>query len=198
MKLVFLALLGYAIGGIPTGIWLCRIVKGEDPRDSGSGTSGATNVSRVLGKKWAIVVLIVDALKGYLPVRFLVPALAEPSQIALAGAVMAVCLVMGHIWTPYAGFRGGKGVATAAGAMAAMDPFALLLAFGVWLIVFLLGRIVSVASLSAVLALPMIMLILRNRPAEILIAVIAIALLLFYTHRGNLARLMRGEEKKLF
>ena len=198
MKLILLALLGYGIGGIPTGIWLCRAVKGEDPRDSGSGTSGATNVSRVLGKKWAALVLVADALKGYLPVRFLAPAIIEPSQLALASAVLAVCLVAGHVWTPYAGFRGGKGVATAAGAMAALNGLALLIALGIWVIVFLIAHIVSLASIVAAISLPFIILLLPRHSHAIAYAALLLAMIIIFTHRANIKRLERGEEKRLF
>ncbi len=116
MNLLLVPLAGYLIGGLPTGILLCRAIKGVDPRSIGSGSSGATNVSRVLGKKWALVVLVIDALKGFLPVEFLAPLLA-PQHLALAGVLMTVGVIAGHVWTPYALFRGGKGVATAAGAL---------------------------------------------------------------------------------
>jgi acyl phosphate:glycerol-3-phosphate acyltransferase len=198
MKFALLALLGYAIGGIPTGIWLCRIVKGEDPRKSGSGTSGATNVSRVLGKKWAVIVLLIDVVKGFLPVKFLVPALVEPFQLPIASAIMMICLVAGHIWTPYAKFRGGKGVATATGALLALNPLAVVLALGVWLAVFLIWHIVSVSSLAAAICLPEIMSFMPHHSHVIINAAILVALILLFTHRGNLARLKRGEEKRLF
>jgi acyl phosphate:glycerol-3-phosphate acyltransferase len=198
MNLALLAILGYAIGGIPTGIWLCRMVKGQDPRDSGSGTSGATNVSRVLGKKWAVVVLIVDALKGFLPVRFIVPNVVEPSQVALAGSIMMICLVAGHVWTPYAGFRGGKGVATATGAMIALNGLAVATGLGVWVIAFLIARIVSLASLVAVVSLPIILSLLPQHSHIIINAAIALMIIIIFTHRANIERLKRGEEKKLF
>ena len=165
MNLLLVPLAGYLIGGLPTGILLCRAIKGVDPRSIGSGSSGATNVSRVLGKKWALVVLVIDALKGFLPVEFLAPLLA-PQHLALAGVLMTVGVIAGHVWTPYALFRGGKGVATAAGALLALEPIAVLIALAVWLLVFLPLRYVSLASLSAALALALAMWLLPARPLE--------------------------------
>ena len=132
MNLLLVLLAGYLIGGLPTGILFCRAIKGVDPRSIGSGSSGATNVSRVLGKKWALVVLFIDALKGYLPVKFLAP-LLSPEHFALASVLMTIGVIAGHVWTPYASFRGGKGVATAAGALLALQPLAVVIALAVWL-----------------------------------------------------------------
>jgi len=188
-------ILGYMIGGLPTGLLLCRIVKGEDPRAHGSGSTGATNVSRVLGKKWAVLVLIIDILKGFLPVKLLVP-LISPDSLAWGMLLMAVGLVAGHVWTPYAGFRGGKGVATAAGAILGIDPLALLIALSIWVLFFLPFRIVSLASMTAAISLPFIMFILGGRPAPALIAAILLAGFIVFTHRANIQRLIKGEEKR--
>lgn len=197
MNLLFAVLIGYLVGGIPTGIWITRAVKGVDPRAVGSGSSGATNVSRVLGRKWAILVLILDALKGFLPVFFIAPLLAGHNSETQAKVVMSIAAVLGHVFTPYAGFRGGKGVATGAGVMLALDPAAVGLALGVWLLVFLPFRRVSIASLSAVVMLPIAMVILGGRPRELFAAAVFVCLFLIFTHRENIQRLLAGREKPI-
>ena len=194
MSIVLSLLIGYAIGGIPTGILISRAVAGVDPRTLGSGSSGATNVSRTVGKKWAIVVLILDALKGFLPVFFLAPILVQQDQILSARIVLTFGTVLGHIWTPYANFRGGKGVATAAGAMIALDSLVLFVAFAMWLLVFLIFCRVSLASLLAAISIPSAMLIFGNRPDELIVAGIALTALLIFTHRENIRRLLAGRE----
>ena len=189
---------GFFIGGIPTGILVCRLVKGIDPRAFGSGSMGATNVARVAGKGWAAFVLMVDAAKGFLPVKFLVPVLTAPDPhiVTACNLVMALGLVAGHVWTPYAHFRGGKGVATATGAMLALDAFSVLIALAVWFIVFLLFRYVSLASMIAAIAFPVTMFLLHEQPLAYELAAIVIAVLIIFTHRANIRRLVKGEEKR--
>lgn len=192
------ALIGYLIGGIPTGIWISKLVAGKDPRVEGSGSSGATNVSRVLGKKWGLVVLLLDALKGFAPVYWLAP-LMFTEDTASAQVIMACCAVMGHVFTPYANFKGGKGVATAAGAMCAIDPLALLFSLGVWIIVFVVSRRVSPASVVAAAAFPVLMWKLGDGVETVVIlGGIVIAAFLVYTHRHNLLRLFQGTEPRFF
>jgi glycerol-3-phosphate acyltransferase PlsY len=190
-------LIGYLIGGIPTGIWITRAVKGVDPRSLGSGSSGATNVSRVLGTKWAVVVLILDALKGFLPVFFIAPLLPAGDQMSPVQVAVALGTVIGHVFTPYAKFRGGKGVATGAGAMLALDPMAVGIALAVWLFVFLPFRRVSIASLFAAITVPVAMVLLRNRPPEQLGAAVFLLVFLIYTHRENIQRLLSGHEQSI-
>jgi glycerol-3-phosphate acyltransferase PlsY len=187
---------GYLIGGLPTGLILCRVLKGVDPRTIGSQSTGATNVSRLLGKGWAAVVLVVDILKGFLPTRFLSPVLSG-DYLTAGTLALAAGLVIGHVWTPYAGFRGGKGVATAAGVMIAIDPLAVLLSGGVWLLFFLPFRIVSVASITAAVFLPIGMLLLGGRHVPCVVAAAVLALFIVFTHRGNIARLLKRKEGAL-
>ena len=192
------ALIGYVIGGIPTGIWISKLVAGKDPRAVGSGSSGATNVSRVLGKKWGIVVLLVDALKGFAPVYWLAP-LIFTEDLQGAQVIMACCAVMGHVFTPYANFKGGKGVATAAGAMAAVDPLALLFSLGAWVVVFVVTRRVSPASILAAIAFPVLMWRLHDGvPLIRVLGGVVIAVFLIYTHRQNILRLFQGSEPRFF
>jgi acyl phosphate:glycerol-3-phosphate acyltransferase len=197
VSILLVPILGYLIGGLPTGIWVCRLVKGEDPRKYGSGSSGATNVARVLGKKWAAVVLVIDGLKGYLPVKFLVPVLASQDRIIVASLVMAASVVVGHVWTPFARFHGGKGVAAAAGGMLAIDSLSTLIAGGVWIVFFAAFHLVSLASVIAAVSLPVAMFVLGGRPVEYRGVAVLLALFIAFTHRTNIARLIRREEKPL-
>ena len=196
MNVLLCLIIGYLIGGLPTGLLFCRIVKGVDPRTTGSGSTGATNVSRVLGKGWAVVVLLADILKGFLPTYFLPSVLCADHLIAGTLAI-AAGLVIGHVWTPYAGFRGGKGIATAAGAMLAIDGTAVLMSGGVWLLSFLPFRLVSLSSIVAALLLPVGMIVLGGRPAAYIVAAAVLAAFILFTHRRNIGRLLKGEEKRL-
>ncbi len=195
MSLLVALVAGYLIGGVPTGILISRAVAGVDPRTLGSGSSGATNVSRAIGKKWAVTVLLLDILKGFLPVFFLAPLLGSTAAVELTRVLMALGVVAGHVWTPYASFRGGKGVAAGAGALLALDPIALLTALAAWLVIFGLFRRVSLASLIAAVAAPLAMVALGGRPKELVAGAILIALFLVFTHRENIARLMTGRER---
>jgi glycerol-3-phosphate acyltransferase PlsY len=188
---------GYLIGGIPTGIWICRAVAGVDPRTLGSGSSGATNVSRTIGKKWAIVVLLLDVLKGFLPVFFLAPLFGPEEQVELTRVAMALGTVAGHVWTPYASFHGGKGIATAAGAMLALDTLATLVALAIWVLIYVLFRRVSLASLAGAITVPIAVLLLGDRPPELLAASIVLTLFLIFTHRENIQRLLSGRERPI-
>ncbi len=197
MSLLLAVAIGYIVGGIPTGIWITRALKGVDPRAIGSGSSGATNVSRILGRKWAIFVLILDALKGFLPVFFLAPLLVGPDHVTQAKVLMAIAAVLGHVFTPYANFHGGKGVATGAGVMLALDPAAVGVALGVWLLLFLPFRRVSIASLGAAIMLPAAMAMLGGRPVELYAAALFLCVFLVFTHRENIQRLLTGREKPI-
>ncbi|MBI5059261.1 glycerol-3-phosphate 1-O-acyltransferase PlsY [candidate division KSB1 bacterium] len=196
MNLIWAALIGYVVGGIPTGIWITRAVKGMDPRAAGSGGSGATNVSRVLGRKWAVIVLVLDTLKGLVPtlaVTQFFPATDQP----LAGVIVGAAAVLGHVFTPFAGFRGGKGVATSAGVMLAIDPTSLGLAALVWAVFFAAMRIVSVASLAAVISLPLIIWFAGDASPVVILFSAALGLFIIFTHRGNIQRLLARKERPI-
>jgi acyl phosphate:glycerol-3-phosphate acyltransferase len=197
VSLVICLAAGYLIGGIPFGIMIARLIKGVDPRTIGSGGMGATNVSRVLGKKWGIVVLLFDAAKGYLPVIYLSP-MISPEDPSLGGVVIAVAAMAGHVWTPYAGFRGGKGVATAAGAMLAIDPVALAFSLGVWVLTMIIFRYVSLASVMAAVMFPLIAWRIERDLSPVVCGSFLIACFLIYTHRNNFKRILAGSESKFF
>ena len=194
MNFFILLLLGYLIGALPTGVIVCRILKKTDPRRIGSGSTGATNVSRLLGTKWGAFVLAIDCLKGYLPVALLAPALVGGEGVELGRVLVGAAAVIGHVWTVFGAFRGGKGVGTSAGVMLALDSTNLAICLAIWLVVFLGFRIVSLASLSAALAFSVLAWFLAGRSMELRIASIFFALFLCYTHRQNIGRLLKGTE----
>jgi glycerol-3-phosphate acyltransferase PlsY len=180
----------FAIGSIPTGIIVAR-ARGVDLRKVGSGNIGATNVGRALGKKWAVFVLIFDALKGYLP------AALAPRWLAPAGvAGVAIAAVCGHMFSVFLKGRGGKGVATSLGAALALHPRAALACAGLYAILYAAFRISSVGSLSAVAAFPLALYLSGDRERAHYLFAGTIAVLVIARHKDNLRRLVRGEELK--
>jgi glycerol-3-phosphate acyltransferase PlsY len=197
--LILAFLFAYLLGSIPFGLLVARLAKGIDIRQYGSRNIGATNVFRVVGKKWGITVFFLDVLKGYWAVQFPIIFLSKAgSPISIAFGILAI---FGHSFPVWLGFRGGKGVATSLGVFLAIVPQPALLAFGAWGVVFALTRILSIASLAAAVFFPVI-LFLTYRHQELFPWIFPVSLLLagfiFYTHRTNIQRLFRGEEKKLF
>jgi glycerol-3-phosphate acyltransferase PlsY len=178
----------FAVGSIPTGIIVAR-ARGVDLRKVGSGNIGATNVGRALGKRWAIFVLIADALKGYLPA-----ALATRCLPAAGVGAVAIAAVCGHMFSVFLKGRGGKGVATSLGAALALSPLAALACAGLYAILYAAFRISSVGSLSAVAAFPLALYLTGDRePAHYVVAG-TIAVLVIARHKDNIRRLIRGEE----
>ncbi len=195
MSPLVLVVLAYLVGATPTSYWVGRLVFGIDLRTRGSGNLGATNTFRVLGWKAAIPVAVVDIAKGWLPV-WLFPRLhgEAPWEWALAYAAAAV---VGHSFSFWVRFQGGKGVATSAGALLALAPWGVLVAFVTWLVVVVSTRIVSLASLAAAIVLPLALFFLPHRGGNALEAFsLALAVFVFWAHRANLQRLLRGEEHR--
>lgn len=190
MRVALLLVAAYLVGSIPSS-YLAGRLAGVDLRERGSGNLGATNVFRVLGWKAAVPVAIVDIGKGFVPTWFF-PAWDHHPAAGLALAY-GVCAIAGHVWPVFAGFRGGKGVATSAGVLVALAPLAVLLAGLVWVGIVLTTRIVSLASLSAATILPIIA-YLAEAPLSTVAFTAGLASLVWFTHRENLGRLRRGEE----
>jgi len=195
-------ILSYLLGSIPTAVWVGKYFHGIDVREHGSGNAGATNTIRVLGWKTGIPVLIIDLAKGWvaamLPVFFLLAG-DKSAHLTNLQILTGLTAVMGHIFPVFAGFRGGKGVATIFGVLLAIHPLLTLLCFGVFLVVLVITGIVSVSSMSAGIAFPILLFTAFDTPSvffKIFSIIVAIALLL--THRKNIKRLLKGEEKKLF
>ena len=203
LPLLIAGFASYLIGSIPAGYIAGRIA-GIDIRTVGSGNIGATNVTRVLGKRYGYPVFIVDFLKGFAAVgmSIMIAKRAQPVLISseLFGVVGAVACVLGHSFPVWLGFKGGKGVAASAGALLGLMPFVALIAVAVWLIIFYLTRYVSVASMTAALAVPITILSMmflgQTGGTALLYFSICLAAVVIVRHRSNLSRLMRGTEPR--
>lgn len=194
----------YLIGSIPFGYLIVKLTSGGDIRETGSGGTGATNVSRRAGKAAGVLTLVLDALKGACAVLFASVAtgndVTTSANWVVAGA--AIAAILGHVFPVWLGFRGGKGVATAVGVFFMVAPFALLCASLVFVAVVSLTRYVSLASLCGAASIPLFLGLQKflmqaagdNEPA--LAASVVGALLIVFAHRGNISRLMNGTEPK--
>ncbi len=186
--------LSYLLGATPTSYWVGRVFHGIDLREHGSGNLGATNSLRVLGWKSAVPVIVVDIGKGFVPVWFF-PGLIDASLAWTLG--FGAAAIVGHIFSIWVGFRGGKGVATSAGVFLALAPWAVLGGFVVWLALALTTRYVSVASMGAAVSLPILVAVLPTRVgAGMMGFTVALAIFVVWAHRSNLRRLARGEENR--
>jgi len=188
------ALVSYLFGSVPTG-FLWGKARGIDIRTVGSGNIGATNVMRTLGKGPGITVLLIDAAKGFLPV-FFAPRLVHQLDPGLLQIVCCVCVIAGHNWTCWLRFKGGKGIATSAGALLAFLPWALLGALGVWVIVFAVSRYVSLASICAAVAMPVGTELIYKDPALFWFTAVLGAVAI-YKHKANIRRLLAGTENRI-
>ena len=188
--------IAYVAGSIPSA-YIAGRIHGVDLRQHGSGNLGATNVVRVLGIRTGALVFIVDTLKGFLPVFFL-PAMTGTTQPQMLSLVIGAAAILGHVRPVFLlGQKGGKGVATAGGVFLGVAWLPALLAIAVWIVVFATSRYVSVASLSAALALPFAFFFTGSAYTDpYSLASIVVALFVFFTHRANIGRLRRGEEHR--
>ncbi|PYL30837.1 MAG: acyl-phosphate glycerol 3-phosphate acyltransferase [Verrucomicrobia bacterium] len=197
------ALLAYLLGSLPTGYIAGRLV-GVDIRKVGSGNVGATNVTRALGKRFGYPVFLVDFAKGLAAVMLAV-IMAKAAQssaqfVDLCAAIGAICSLMGHSYSIWLGFRGGKGVATLMGALFGINWITALIVCVVWIVVFEATRYVSLASIAAAVALPIalaIMLFLKELPTPIpLYFSFCLGAIVVVRHRSNLSRLAKGTEPR--
>jgi len=188
---VLVCILAFVFGSIPFGFVIGKL-KGVDVRQYGSGNIGATNVSRVLGKKWGAIVLLLDALKGALPVLYLKVTGYSIEHQVLAG----LFAILVHCFSPFLKLRGGKGVATGLGVFLVVSPKVTLIAFLVFLLVFLTTRYVSLSSITAALSFPLVFRFLE-KPSEFTSVVLFLtAFVVVGKHYQNIIRLIKGEEKK--
>jgi glycerol-3-phosphate acyltransferase PlsY len=204
LSILLSAIAGYILGSIPTGVWAGRISGGIDIREHGSKSTGATNVFRVLGARIAIAVLAIDIAKGllaaYLGSRLnLGDTLLTANQLALIAGIMAI---MGHLFPLFAGFRGGKGVATGAGILLFLAPLEILFALLIFTITLAVTRYVSLSSILATLFFSLSLLIQKyiyhyRLGSEMVGLSVFMLILILLTHRANIVRLLRGEENKL-
>lgn len=186
--------LAYGAGATPTSFWLGKAVYGVDLRTKGSENLGGTNTFRVLGWKAAVPVILVDVGKGWLPVWYFpqIQAGASPLTWALAYGGAAI---LGHVFSFWVGFKGGKGIATSGGVLLGLAPVAVVICLGVWIGAVSVTRMVSVASLSAALTLPLVVYLLPQREGSTMVWFAGgISLFVMWSHRSNIRRLLRGEE----
>lgn len=190
-----LALAGYVVGATPTSYWVGRGLSGRDLRKEGSGNLGATNTLRVLGWKAALPVLLVDIAKGWVPTALfpLVDGSADPRWALLYGA----STIIGHVFSFWVSFRGGKGVATSSGVLLALAPWALLVSFVVWAGAVGSSRMVSLGSILAAAVLPVAVALTPHRAGDATLAfTVGLAVFVIWAHRGNIRRIVRGEENR--
>lgn len=195
-------IIAYLIGSIPSAVWIGKTFYRLDVREFGSGNAGATNTFRVVGKRAGLIVLSMDILKGWIAVGIATLISEAPvgtSQFVDLQIVLGVAAVVGHIFPVFAGFRGGKGIATLFGVILASHPLACLLALGVFVLIFLAFRYVSLASISAALAFPVIVITVfaESVVPSMVIFSIMVAILVMITHQKNIERLLRKQESKM-
>lgn len=198
---LFAAALAYVLGSIPFAVVVSRVMGLSDPRSYGSGNPGATNVLRSGNKKAAAATLVLDAFKGWLAVWLGARAAQAGWLDAAAVPLLALAVLAGHLWPMFLRFRGGKGVATAAGVLLAVNPWLGLATIATWLIVAVFFRYSSLAALAAAVFAPFYAVIgqdlaWRLQPA-MLLALGAISLLVIWRHQGNIRKLLRGEESRI-
>jgi acyl phosphate:glycerol-3-phosphate acyltransferase len=192
----------YLLGSVPTAVWVGKFFYGIDIRDHGSGNAGATNTFRVLGKKAGIPVFIIDVAKGYMAVRlsfWLVLLNPGTDPFINFQLLLGVAAFIGHLFPVFAGFRGGKGVATLFGVVLALHSFAALISIGIFIIVLLISKYVSLSSIIAGITFPILIIFVFPVTTEsLLIFSVLIATLLILTHQKNIGRLLRKEESKVY
>ena len=188
---VVLLVLAYLCGSIPFGLIVGKLFYGVDVREHGSGNVGTTNVFRVLGKKAGAVVMVLDIFKGWLP-AFVAAQFFSP----WAAIFIAAAPVVGHMYSVFLKGKGGKGIATGAGVVLALVPLAFIIIFTTWLVLIVVTRYVSVASLTAAALVP-VLTIVFGEPLPYEIAGVLVAVLVWWAHRGNIQRLLAGEEHRV-
>ncbi|MFO7783640.1 MAG: glycerol-3-phosphate 1-O-acyltransferase PlsY [Thermodesulfobacteriota bacterium] len=191
MVWVLYPLVAYLLGSIPFGRIIGKAVARVDVREKGSRNIGATNVAREVGIKWGALTLVLDALKGAAPVLVLHMGGFEGGLAELCG----LAAILGHQFSVFLGFRGGKGVATALGIFFALEPFACGAALGVFLVVVLLTDIISLGSIAASCSVPLFI-FLFSGPIERIGVAVAVSVLIVIAHRENIGRIIRGEERR--
>jgi acyl phosphate:glycerol-3-phosphate acyltransferase len=213
LLLAIIVILSYLIGSIPNSILISKAVSGIDIRNHGSGNAGGTNVMRVLGWKYGLVVIFLDALKGAIAVVIISRLFFGPlpfenvspfDDFTLVQIIAGMSAVIGHIWTVFAGFKGGKGIATALGMLLTLITIDMLIAVGVFGLVVLISRYVSLGSIIAAISVPATLFIRENifhvdipGYSTLLPFIICVTALVIYTHRKNLVRIINGNENKI-
>lgn len=213
LLLTIIVILSYLIGSIPNSILISKAVSGIDIRNHGSGNAGGTNVMRVLGWKYGLLVIFLDALKGAIAVVIISRLFFGPlpfenispfDDFTLVQIIAGMSAVIGHIWTVFAGFKGGKGIATALGMLLTLITIDMLIAVGVFGLVVLISRYVSLGSIIAAISVPATLFIRENLfhvdipgYTTLFPFIIGVTVLVIFTHRKNLVRIINGNENKI-
>ena len=213
LAITIIAILSYLIGSVPTAIVVARCRRGIDIRQYGSGNAGGTNVFRVLGWKAGVFVVVADIAKGLIATVLIARLMYGPipfenktpfDDFTLVQIIAGCSAILGHIWTVFAGFRGGKGLATAGGMLVGVAPLEVAVSLAIFGIVLLISHYVSLGSLSAAVAFPLTMFFRENVfMAEIegyntlIFFSLGVSLLIIYNHRSNIKRLLKGTEHKI-
>lgn len=193
--IVFAIFLAYLIGSIPIALLAGRYFCGVDIREHGSGNMGASNAFRVLGRNLGIAVLVLDILKGYIAVA-LVPGLFGLAASPVQQILLAIAAVLGHVFTVFAGFKGGKGVATAVGVFLALATYEMLIVLVIAGLIIAFTGYISLASVSGAVLLPFLLYFFQ-RPTVIVFACVALSVLILIRHQSNILRLINGTERQI-
>jgi glycerol-3-phosphate acyltransferase PlsY len=202
MNLAILLVLAYLIGSVPTAVWVSKWIYGIDIREHGSGNAGATNAFRILGTKAGVGVMVGDMMKGFIAVKLslLSPFILLSEPFVNLQIFLGLAAVLGHIFPIWAEFRGGKGIATLFGMILSIHPIVALSLVVVFMLMLLLTRYVSLSSITASIAFPVLILFIFNADAKELsyrLFALATAFLVVLTHHKNISRLLTGNENKV-
>jgi len=194
-------ILAYLIGSIATSVWIGKFFFNVDVRDKGSGNAGATNTLRVIGVKAGIIVLLIDVLKGFVVIKmadFFIDENVSDIQLLAFQIILAIAVVIGHVFPLYTAFNGGKGIATLFGVGIALCPETVMFSFLVFLVIFVLFKYVSLASILAAVSFPFINYFFFNAHLlPLILFTLAVAIFVPLTHRKNINRLIQGKELKV-
>lgn len=196
LEILIVILAAYLIGSIPTGYIVVKLFTGKDIRTIGSGSTGATNVKRVMGKKWFFTVMILDAIKGALPVVLAEIFTSSFAGIGLLPVLAAVAVIIGHSKSIFLKFTGGKSVASGVGTILALNWQVGLIIAAVWAVITYFSKYVSLGSITALFISPFLMWYFKEPAAYICYCALG-AIYIIYLHRENIGRLIRGEENKV-
>lgn len=194
-------IVAYLLGSVSSSVWIGRIFYNIDVRQKGSGNAGATNTIRVLGLKAGIIVLLIDAFKAWAAVKlapfFAIPGISADGLINY-GIILGVLAVVGHVFPLYTGFKGGEGVASLVGMIIALLPYAFLAILAWFVLVFIIFRFVSLASITSAILFPfLVIFIFKETSVSLMVLATLIAIFVPLTHHKNIKRLMKGEELKM-
>lgn len=195
ISIFILFILAYLIGSIPTAYIYCKL-RGKDILKEGSGNVGATNAARMFGKSAFFLIFFLDALKGFIPIYFLAPIFVAKGKLEVVVILTFFITIMGHVWSIFLKFKGGKGVSTSVGGLLAIMPLACLLSAIVFALIFFIKRIVSLGSIFASVSLPIFSWFIYKSTSYLAFSLI-LCFFIVFTHRSNIQRLLAGNENKL-